>query len=521
MLSRQNPTKRGMNIMTQGLFPFKYVETQKSKKFTGLSGLLLYLELFKLLNLGRIISNHLSIKRDGQGWSDEQIVLSLILLNLSGGACVDDIQKLEYDDGFCRILKHIELRGKSGRERKKLQKRWRRKRENTVPSQSSIFRYLSKFHNGEEEKQRRSGEAFIPKPNKHLSQFPNINSKIVDFYHHFNPKSTITLDIDATLIKTFKKNALYAYKDGKCYQPLNVWLAEYELILNTEFRDGNVPAGHEILRLLIDSLYLLPDGVEEVYLRSDTAAYQHDLLKYCAMGLNEKFGKINFAIGCDITPAFKAAIYSDKDIVWNKIYKDFGYIKLETGQEWAEVCFVPYKAGYSKKSPHYRYIAVREMITQKALPGMEEQLNLPFPTMEMNDNQFKLSGIVTNLDWNGEEIVHWYRKRCGKSEEVHGIMKEDFAGGKLPSSDFGENAAWWWMMILAINIQSIMKQMVLQKEWKKKRMKAIRYHIINIPALIRFRKGKFLIYLTKSHPSMEILVNGRKRIMELACLPAG
>jgi hypothetical protein len=40
-------------------------------------------------------------------------------------------------------------------------------------------------------------------------------------------------------------------------------------------------------------------------------------------------------------------------------------------------------------------------------------------------------------------------------------MKEDLAGGRFPSGDFGENTAWWWIMILALNIQSIMKQFVL------------------------------------------------------------
>jgi hypothetical protein len=29
------------------------------------------------------------------------------------------------------------------------------------------------------------------------------------------------------------------------------------------------------------------------------------------------------------------------------------------------------------------------------------------------------------------------------SKERH---KEDLAGGTLPSGDFGENAAWWWIM---------------------------------------------------------------------------
>ncbi|MEW6419484.1 MAG: hypothetical protein AB1480_15450 [Nitrospirota bacterium] len=38
-------------------------------------------------------------------------------------------------------------------------------------------------------------------------------------------------------------------------------------------------------------------------------------------------------------------------------------------------------------------------------------------------------------------------QRCGKSEEAHAAMKNDLAGGQFPSGDFGENAAWWWIMV--------------------------------------------------------------------------
>ena len=102
---------------------------------------------------------------------------------------------------------------------------------------------------------------------------------------------------------------------------------------------------------------------------------------------------------------------------------------------------------------------------------MEEKIQLPFPTMNINNKRYKVTSVVTNLDWFGENIIHWYRERCGKSEEVHSVMKEDLAGGRFPSSDFGENAAWWWVMILALNVQTIMKQFVLGKGWKNKRMK--------------------------------------------------
>ena len=36
------------------------------------------------------------------------------------------------------------------------------------------------------------------------------------------------------------------------------------------------------------------------------------------------------------------------------------------------------------------------------------------------------------------------------------VMKEDLAGGPLPSGKFGQNAAWWWIMVLALNLDAVM-----------------------------------------------------------------
>ena len=101
-------------------------------------------------------------------------------------------------------------------------------------------------------------------------------------------------------------------------------------------------------------------------------------------------------------------------------------------------------------------------------------------------------------------------------------MKEDLAGGLFPSGDFGENTAWWWIMILALNIQSIMKQFVLGGKWKNKRMKLSRFRIINIPARISsFRDGLFEVRITHNHPSFVVLNLARERIKKLAWLPSG
>ncbi len=56
-------------------------------------------------------------------------------------------------------------------------------------------------------------------------------------------------------------------------------------------------------------------------------------------------------------------------------------------------------------------------------------------------NTYKLFGMVSNMDWEGETLIHWQRLRCGVSEQARPVMKEDLAGGTLPSGKFGVNTA--------------------------------------------------------------------------------
>ena len=319
--------------------------------------------------------------------------------------------------------------------------------------------------------------------------------------------------MDATLIETGKKDALFSYKGYKAYQPLNTYWAELGLMLHTEFRDGNVPAGYEQLRVFMKALSVLPEGVKTVRLRSDTAGYQHDLLKYCDdEQKHPHFGRIEFAISCDVTPEFKKAVNEAEE--WRPLFDKKGYI---TG-EWAEVCFVPNKSATTKKTGPYRYMAIRERMKQPNLPGMD---CLPFQLITFENTQYKLFGIVTNMDWEGSKLIHWQHERCGKSEEAHAVMKEDLAGGKLPSGKFGENAAWWWIMILAMNLNSIMKQVALGKSWMSRRMKAIRFSLINIPGRIVERSRELIIRLAKDHQTFILFLEARSRIMGLVSAPSG
>ncbi len=103
---------------------------------------------------------------------------------------------------------------------------------------------------------RRAGKAFIPRANAHLEGMAKVNEDLVAYMHSRSPQRTATLDMDATLVATLKAAALYGYEHFKAYQPINTYWDEQGIVLHSEFRDGNVPAGYEQLRVLKEALAL-------------------------------------------------------------------------------------------------------------------------------------------------------------------------------------------------------------------------------------------------------------------------
>ena len=511
--------QRGEELVSQGLLPIKYEEENRETGFTGMAGLPLYMELAAAMKMPEMIEEHLKVRQAGQGWTDREIVMALVLLNLAGGDRVSDLAVLESDDGFGRIMRKIRYYGMPRKKRREMERRWRKQRTRSVPSESATFRYLAQFHDGEQETLRQPGVALIPESNEYLRGFRQICKGQAKFAQLHTPQTIATLDMDATLSETQKADALYCYKHYKAYQPLNTYWFEQGLIIHTEFRDGNVNAGYQQKRVLEESLDQLPDGVETVRLRSDSAGYQHELMRFCEEN-ESRFGRIEFTISSDVTVEFKKAVAEVKQEEWKPLMRVREGKQEKADREWAEVCFAPNKMARGRTAPTYRYLATRELMAQPPLPGMAAQLALPFQTMEMNRQHYKVFGIVTNRDLEGSELINWHNQRCGKSEEAHSVMKEDLAGGHFPSGDFGENAAWWWIMILAFNLAAIMKRQVLGEGWATKRMKAIRFHLINLPGRVISRARGLIVRVSKGHPSFNLLVKARSQIAAFALSPS-
>ena len=91
----------------------------------------------------------------------------------------------------------------------------------------------------------------------------------------------------------------------------------------------------------------------------------------------------------------------------------------------------------------------------------------------------------------------------------------------MPSAHFGVNAAWWAIMIIAMNLNTTMKRLVLGAQWATRRMKAIRVHLIALPGQVMMHARQLIVRLGAGHPSNDLLLRVRKGILALAAVPSG
>ncbi len=88
--------------------------------------------------------------------------------------------------------------------------------------------------------------------------------------------------------------------------------------------------------------------------------------------------------------------------------------------------------------------------------------------------------MVGNIwEWAPERLVQWRLEKAGMIEAVHDVLKNEPAGGVMPSKYFGANAAWLRLAAIAHNVHPALKRIALPAELLRARPKRLRFLIIN------------------------------------------
>jgi hypothetical protein len=467
-------------------------------------------KFFEQSGLSEVINTSIGARK-GKGASDSEQIMAMAMSQTCGG---DAIEHQKY------LPSRVDVLGIK------------------APSVSASRSYLSEFHNSDEDSKRGMGRSFIPESNAYLKGFEKVHAHVLKTAYSLSPKESITLDQDATFLPTDRSDVCRNYNGETSFEAFNTYCPEYDVMVGTRYSDGNVTPGFEQLEEFKRILSLLPEGVKQVKLRSDSAGYQMDLIKYCAKGINERFGVIDFAISCDVVGEFKESACKVPESAWRPLRRDKDD---ESCLEWAEVAYTAGNLSYSKKDPEIRFYAIREEFKQlgtggkkkKDAPGQMElgfefseehitELETTYPALKklhptlMSGKIYKLFGVASNImDKPGDKIILWHRERCGKSEQAHDILKNEFGGGHVPSYQFGVNAGWWNIAVLAMNVINVMKRYFLPRGYESYRMKTLRYIFFNIVGKVTNHARSTILKLYSGDPGTGLLRDSINKLDKL------
>jgi hypothetical protein len=420
------------------------------ESLTALGGMALVVQAFRSLGLPGSVKRQVQVKERQRGYDEATLVESFVVLNAAGGECVDDFQRLREDAGLKELLGH------------------------EMPSPSAALQFLYQFHDEEkmeEAKRQRKPkeEAYIPEENEALQGLGQVNGDLVQvFAQRCGDQRIATVDQDATIIESRKREALPTY-EGECgYQPMLAVWAETDVVLADEFRDGNVPAQMDPLGVAQKAFAALPATVKTFYYRGDSACHEHRLMNWLRDEEREggPRGFIGFAISARMSEALHAAILALPEEAWHPE-------KSEAGAErhCAEVPFVPSEKTEKKNLQPLRYVAVRVRRQQGELFA--------------DGNAVKHFAVVSNIqEWSAAKLLQWHREKAGTMERVHDILKNDLGAGVMPCGRFGANAAWLRLAVLTHNVLTALKRLALPPELLAARPKRLRFLIFHTPGRI-------------------------------------
>ena len=457
--------KKPKRSPAEGELPFEYDWEPAAEVLTAYAGLPLFVRALRSFNVPGSVQQHLHLTQRQRGFDEATYVESLLVLNALGGDCLEDFDRLREDAGLAQMLGH------------------------QLPSPEAARKFLYCFHDEERIEQAQAelpvGQvSYIPSESEPLRALAQVNQELVQTIgRRCADQKIATVDLDATVIESWKREAKPTYQGGTGYQPVLALWAELDLALADEFRDGNVGAHVELLGVTRRALAALPETVQERYFRGDSACYDQMLLKWLRNGQREDGpeGFIGFAVSARMSESLKTKIGLIPEAGWRPYREDAAVIC-----ECAELPWDPAERKAGETLDEVRYLAIRVRRRQGEL--FEDGVLT------------KHFAVVTNrFDFDAKRLLEWHREKAGSIEALHDVLKNELAAGVMPCARFGANAAWLRLAVMTHNVLTGLKRIALKPEYLRARPKRLRFQIFCSPGTLihharqlRVRVGRLL-----------------------------
>jgi hypothetical protein len=443
----------------QWKIPYEVAAEPMAGLVTGLGGVAVASRAFRGLRLpGLFDANLASLRRITAGYTPGQVAETTVVAVMLGADCVEDIERLRNDPAVEKMLGYPPASGRTVRD------------------------WLEKFHAAQAVTRARHAadeldlKSSVPEATvglRGLQAVLGASARAAAERQAGGVPTVATVDMDATVVESWKRAAQWTYTGVKGYQPeVAVW-AEAGVVLATEFRDGNVPAAKDPLGCVQAAFAELPNTVTTLAFRADSACDEGTLLAWldAEQRVDGPHGRIAYAVSARMCPALAAAAQAVREADWRTFGKDADGTLRQT----AELDYVPALPTEHKDARPRRYVGLRLLKPQGEL---------------FNDgHDRKHFAVVTNRTERGDRVMEWHREKAGTIEHTHDELKNALAAAALPSQKFGANAAWFALNAVVYNVMAALRAAAPDPDLRVARVKRLRYGLLLAGArLTRFSR---------------------------------
>jgi hypothetical protein len=298
-------------------------------------------------------------------------------------------------------------------------------------------------------------------------------------------ETDFTLDTDATYMETDKDCAEYNYAGVKSFSVLMSFLAEVDLCLCCEYRNGNVsPATRIKEELEYADQELKRNGKRLAYFRSDSAGYTSEVINYCFKN------KITFTITADQDVSVKELIRAMPARGWTRIYDEKGEY---TGRDYAQTVHCMEK-------------------TDQSFTLIVQRWSNPWP--ELFDQCPFCYHVIATSDYQRpvQAIIEFHNQRSN-AENYNKEIKSGFGMDYAPSQRIGANRVYFEIGVLAYNLIIAFKRLLLKADWHRKTIATLRWELLLIGGKVVRTGRRLLLKVMRRH--LELLSAISERLKQI------
>lgn len=418
---------------------------------THFGGMVLMQRFCKCLNLRRRLQRSVRLPHTHGEYQPTDVIMALLFTIIAGFRRLNKTEVLQYNGTFLSLLGLTQF-----------------------PEQSTLRRFLKRL------------------PPATIRYIVRMHDQLRrDLFALPNPSSSLIFDIDSVVLTLYgrQQGARVGYNPKKhgrrSYHPLLCFEASRQEFWHGSLRPGNAASNSGVIAFLHHCLEKIPSTIarSRIRVRADAGYFSGKFVHFL-----EKQG-----LGYVIVAREYRGIKQHAQAV--------RFHKLHFGWEFGEFRYTP----THWEKPH-RFVVVRRPLPDD--PVEAKQLTL------FTFKRYAYSVLVTNLDLDPWRVWRFYSPRATIEKNIRELLY-DLPMGKIPTTDWVANVAFFHLVLLAFNLAYWFKRLCLPPEYLNATLETLRTDLLVIPARLTRQAGRNVLHLPRDYHHRDLFVRAFQRASRL------